>query len=96
MHLVHMAEDPPVVRDDALERLVQLLLALLLVELHEDLLQARAASASRPARGRPVTYEVEAVQPLLDLEPVRPLRALVRGVQVLQDEHLDEAVELPL
>ena len=35
---VHVAEDAPVVSDDALERLLELLLSLLLVELHEDLL----------------------------------------------------------
>lgn len=34
---VHVPEDAPVVSDDALERLLELLLPLLLVELHEDL-----------------------------------------------------------
>lgn len=38
---MHVAEDAPVVSDDALERLLELLLPLLLVELHEDLLWAR-------------------------------------------------------
>ena len=37
---MHVAEDALVVSNDALERLLELLLALLLVELHEDLLQA--------------------------------------------------------
>ena len=51
---MHMTEDPPVVRDDALERLVQLLLALLLVELHEDLLQVE----NRRCQSLPVSLDV--------------------------------------
>ena len=78
--LHNVAEDAPVVRNDTLERLVELLLALLLIELHEDLLQARSMLAPGFWTERGVTYKVKPVEPFLDLQPVRPLRALVRRV----------------
>ena len=55
--LVHMAQDAAVVCDDALERLVELLLAFLLIKLHEDLLQARDA-CQRPDSRRPAQREL--------------------------------------
>ena len=78
--LMDVPEDAPVVRDDALERLLELLLPVLLVELHEDLLQARSMLTSEFWTERGVTYKVKPVEPLLDLQPVGPLRALVRRV----------------
>ena len=78
--LHNVAEDAPVVRNDTLERLVELLLALLLIELHEDLLQARSMLTAGLWTERGVTYKVKPVEPLLDLQPVGPLRALVRRV----------------
>ena len=50
--LMDVPEDAPVVGDDALERLLELLLPVLLVELHEDLLQADVRCQQPQARGR--------------------------------------------
>ena len=55
--LHNVAEDAPVVRNDTLERLVELLLAFLLIKLHEDLLQARDA-CQRPDSRRPAQREL--------------------------------------
>ena len=47
-------------------------------------------------RSTPRTHIVEAVQPLLHLQPVGFRGSRVRRVQVQLDEHLDEPVELAL
>ena len=93
-----MSEDTPVVGDDALECLLELLLPFLLVELHQDLLSSAVSNrthvTSRSLKAQ--THVVEPIQPLFDLQTVCPLRAFVRGVHVFEDEHLDEPVKLPL
>ncbi len=48
-------EDASIVRDDALERLLKLLLAFLLVKLHEDLLQACCQHPTVPDRNWALT-----------------------------------------
>ena len=99
---MHVSKDAPVVCDDALERLLELQLTVLLVQLHEDLLQANGPcqhldrNPLARANREPSTYVVEAVQPLLHLQPVRTLRTLVRRVHMLQDQHLHKSVELSL
>ena len=52
--LMDVPEDAPVVGDDALERLLELLLPVLLVELHEDLLQVE----NRSCQSLPVSLDV--------------------------------------
>ena len=104
--LVHEREDALVVRAHGAERLLQLLVALFLVQLREHLLQTRRESGQLPARAgarmswpgqiEAGTHIVEAVQPLLHLQPVRTLRTLVRRVHMLQDQHLHKSMELSL
>ena len=99
---MHVSENASVICNDALERLLEFLLALLLIQLHEDLLQASGPcqhldrNPLARANREPSTYVVEAVQPLLHLQPVRTLRTLVRRVHMLQDQHLHKSVELSL
>lgn len=53
--LMDVPEDASIVRDDALERLLKLLLAFLLVKLHEDLLQACCQHPTVPDRNWALT-----------------------------------------
>jgi hypothetical protein len=55
---------------------------------------ARHQRAHGPAAQ--AAHVVEAVQALLDLQPVRALRARVRGVESEEHEHFEQALPLPL
>ena len=57
---------------------------------------AKEGEEDEEEEGGENTHIVEAVQPFLDLQAVRAVGTFVRGVHMLQDEHLDESVELPL
>jgi hypothetical protein len=43
-----------------------------------------------------VTHVVEPIQTLFDVQPIRPLSALIEGVEAHLNQHLDKPMKLAL